>query len=59
VVEGEQGAEPILTSIIVGIVSAAGARAAESLWVDVLWPRIRRKLGADALGPAAPPPEEA
>lgn len=58
VAEGEQGAEPILTSIIVGIISAGGARIAESLWTDVLWPRIRRKLGADALGEPVEPPGE-
>jgi hypothetical protein len=57
VAEGEQGAEPILTSIVIGIISAGGARMAESLWVDVLWPRIRRRLGADALGDPATQPD--
>lgn len=53
--ETEQGVEPVLTSIVVGIVGAATARMAETLWADVLWPRIRRRLGADALGGPADP----
>ena len=28
----------------------AGSKVAESLWKDVLWPRIRRRLGVRALG---------
>ena len=50
VTDGEHGAEPILTTIAVGIVVSAGSKVAESLWKDVLWPRIRRRLGARALG---------
>jgi hypothetical protein len=50
VTDGEHGAEPILTTILVGIAVSAGSKAAESLWKDVLWPRIRRRLGARALG---------
>jgi hypothetical protein len=50
VTDGEQGAEPILTTIVVGIMVSAGSKVAESLWKDVLWPRIRRRLGARALG---------
>lgn len=52
--EGEQGAEPILTTILVGIAVKAGSVVAERLWNDVLWPRIRRRLGADALGDQHP-----
>jgi hypothetical protein len=48
--EGEQGLEPVLTTIVVGIGVSAGSKVAESLWKDVLWPRIRRRLGADAIG---------
>ncbi|MGI9000688.1 MAG: hypothetical protein ACR2GH_03385 [Pseudonocardia sp.] len=59
VVEGEQGAEPILTTIIVGIAVQAGATVAATLWKEVIWPRIRRRLGADALGaPVAPAKEQ-
>ena len=50
VTDGEHGAEPILTTIIVGIAVSAGSKVAESLWKDVLWLRIRRRLGARALG---------
>src|SRR5690349_12188548 len=49
VAEGQQGAEPVLTSIIVGIIISAGSKVAESLWKDVLWPRIRRRLGWTAV----------
>lgn len=48
--EGEQGAEPILTTIIVGIAVKAGSAIAETLWKEVIWPRLRRRLGARALG---------
>ena len=57
VTDGEHGAEPILTTIVVGIAVSAGSKVAESLWKDVLWPRIRRRLGARALG-AEKTPEE-
>ena len=49
VTDSEHGAEPILTTIIVGIAVSAGSKVAESLWKDVLWPRIRppaRRPGA-------------
>jgi hypothetical protein len=48
--EGAQGVEPILTTIIVGIAVSAGSKVAETLWADVIWPRLRRRLGARALG---------
>ena len=51
VAEGAQGAEPVLTTIVVGIAVSAGSKVAESLWRDVVWPRVRRRLGARALGP--------
>jgi hypothetical protein len=50
VTDGEQGVEPVLTTIVVGIAVSAGSKVAESLWKDVLWPRIRRRLGVRALG---------
>jgi hypothetical protein len=58
VTDGEHGAEPILTTIVVGIAVSAGSKVADSLWKDVLWPRIRRRLGVRALG-AEKAPEEA
>ena len=54
VTDGEHGLEPILTTIVVGIAVSAGSKVAESLWKDVLWPRIRRRLGARALGGEKP-----
>lgn len=48
--EAEQGAEPVLTTIVVGIAVAAGSKIAGTLWDEVIWPRLRRRLGARALG---------
>jgi hypothetical protein len=48
--EGRQGAEPVLTAILVGIAVKAGSTVAETLWREVIWPRLRRRLGARALG---------
>jgi hypothetical protein len=47
--EGQQGAEPIATTIIVGILVSAGSEVAKTLWKEVLWPRIQRRLGSRAL----------
>jgi hypothetical protein len=58
VTEAEHGADPFLTPIIIGIAVSASSKVAESLWEDVLWPRIRRRLGADAIGKPADPAEE-
>jgi hypothetical protein len=44
--EGAQGAEPILTAILVGIAISAGSKVAETLWTSVIWPYVRRRLGA-------------
>lgn len=54
----KQGLDPFFTPIIVGIAVSAGSKVAETLWTEVIWPRIRRRLGKDALGDAAAPPEE-
>jgi hypothetical protein len=48
--EDRQGAEPLLTAILVGIAVKAGSTAVESLWRVVIWPRLRRRLGAGVLG---------
>ena len=48
--EDRQGAEPILTAIVVGIAVKAGSTAVEALWRVVIWPRLRRRLGAGVLG---------
>lgn len=47
--EGQQGVEPVLTTILVGILVSATSKVAESLWKDVIWPRIRRRLGWTAV----------
>ena len=58
VAEAEHGADPFLTPIIIGIAVSAGSKVAETLWKDVLWPRIRLRLGADAIGKPANSAEE-
>ena len=47
--EGAQGAEPFLTAVLVGIVVSLGSKAAEAFWQEILWPRIKTRLGATAL----------
>jgi len=47
--EGQQGVEPVLTTIFVTLVVTATSKVAESLWKDVLWPRIRLRLGWTAV----------
>jgi len=47
--EGGQGLDPVLTPIIIGITVSAGSKVAETLWKDVLWPRLRRRLGVGAV----------
>jgi hypothetical protein len=58
--EGRQGAEPILTTILIGIAVKAGSTVVETLWREVIWPRLRRRLGARVLGERqdAPAPAE-
>jgi len=48
--EGAQGAEPVLTTILIGIAVKAGSTVAESLWREVIWPQLRRRLGTRVLG---------
>jgi hypothetical protein len=50
--EDAQGAVPFLTEILIGIAINAGTKAAEKLWTQVLWPRVKRRLGTRALGEA-------
>jgi len=57
--EGAQGAEPVLTTIVVTIAVTAGSKVAETLWDEVLWPRLRRRLGVRALGTRTAAPEKA
>lgn len=56
--EGEQGVEPVLTTVVVGIAVAAGSKVAETLWDEVIWPRLRRRLGVKALGARTAAPED-
>lgn len=47
--EGAQGLEPILTPIVIGIAARAGSSIVEAFWTKVIWPQVRRRLGARAL----------
>jgi hypothetical protein len=47
--EGAQGFEPILTPILIGITVSVGSKVAETLWKEVIWPRLRRRLGVGVL----------
>lgn len=48
--EGAQGAEPVSTAILIGIAVKAGSTVTETLWREVIWPRLRRRLGTRVLG---------
>jgi hypothetical protein len=49
--EDKQGIEPVLTTILVTIAADVGKQVlVDELWVKVLWPRIKRRLGAKAVG---------
>src|SRR5437763_841460 len=41
---------PVLTTILIGIAVKAGSTVAESLWREVIWPQLRRRLGTRVLG---------
>lgn len=58
ITEAKQGLDPFFTPIIVAIAVSAGSKIAETLWTEVIWPRIRRRLGKDAMGDAIAPPQE-
>lgn len=48
--EGAHGADPILTPILIGISIGAATKVAGSLWDDLIWPVLRKRLGARVLG---------
>jgi len=48
--EEKQGFEPISTTILVSIVTGAGTHIATKFWDEVIWPRLRKSLGAKAVG---------
>ena len=48
--EDAQGANAVVTGIIVAVAGGISKDAAVAFWNRVLWPRIRRRLGSDAVG---------
>jgi hypothetical protein len=49
--EGAHGADPILTPILIGISIGAGTKVAGTVWEDLVWPALRKRLGVRVLGP--------
>lgn len=49
--EDRQGADPTVVAIVVAVAGGLTKDAALRLWDNVLWPRIKRRLGAAAVGP--------
>jgi hypothetical protein len=47
--EEQQGLDPLATTILVTIAPGLGSHMAIQLWDQVIWPRLRRRLGAKAL----------
>lgn len=52
--EEGQGTDATGIAIVVGILTGGGTRVLTSIWDDVLWPRIKRRLGIDAVGEELP-----
>jgi hypothetical protein len=48
--EEGHGVEPITTAIVVGFLLKGGAKVASDVWSDVLWPRLKKRIGTDAVG---------
>jgi hypothetical protein len=46
--EESQGFEP--TTILIAIAGYVGMKLADSVWDDIVWPRIKQRLGSGALG---------
>jgi hypothetical protein len=51
--EEAQGIDPV-TTIVVGVVAAFGGEVAKTFWREVIWPRVRRRLGVAAVGQEEP-----
>jgi hypothetical protein len=45
----DQAIDPLTATVTITLVKLAGHIAA-NIWDDVIWPRVRRELGDDALG---------
>jgi hypothetical protein len=52
--EDRQGVEPVSTTIVVSIVSGVATHIVGQFWDYVVWPRLKRRLGAMAVGPKKP-----
>jgi hypothetical protein len=48
--EDKQGVEPVSTTILIAILTKLGTYAAEQAWEKLIWPAVRRRLDARALG---------
>lgn len=48
--EEQSGMDPALTTIFVTIAAGLGTDILVKLWEELIWPRVRRRLGVDAVG---------
>ena len=48
--ESGQGLEPVSATILITIAAKLTEHALSKLWDDILWPRLRRRFGANAVG---------
>jgi len=48
--EDAQALDPLSAAILIGVVSNLGSDAIEKLWNQIIWPRLKRRLGARAVG---------
>jgi hypothetical protein len=49
-VSEDQGVDAVATTIVVGIIVQLGSHITKQFWDEVIWPRVRRRLGAKAVG---------
>jgi hypothetical protein len=48
--EEGQGIDPVTTAILVGVAANLGSDAVKQVWGKVIWPLLKRRLGAQAVG---------
>lgn len=48
--EESSGFEPVTTTIVLSFLGGAAGAAGKRMFDEVIWPRLRKRLGANALG---------
>lgn len=54
--EPEQGVDPVITPILIGIAINVGSQAIIKAWEKLIWPQIAKRRGGLALGEKLPDP---